>query len=97
MSTELKEQPEFSIVKLTGTRAHQVDQVQVMLQVGKNLHLTEQGCELRSVQGIVDSFHSNLGERTRVKEALGFTDIHAAKVATAQQLPDAEFGSEMKI
>ena len=62
MAAELKEQPELSIVKLTGARAHQVHQVQVMLQIGENFDLTEQSCQLRSVQGIVDSFDSNLGQ-----------------------------------
>ena len=75
-------------MKFAGARAHQVDQVQVVLQVGKDLDLAQQGRELRSIERVVDRLHRDLRDGARIKEALGLADVDAAEVAAAQQLPD---------
>ncbi len=84
MAAELQEKPELSVVELASARAHQVDQVEMVLQVCKDLDLAEERRELRPIEGIVDSFDGHLCHGPRVEEALGFTNVHAAKISAAQ-------------
>ena len=97
MAAEFKKKPKLSVVKLTRARPHQVDQVEVVLQVGKDLDLAQQGRQLRSIEGIVDRLHGDLGDGARIIKSFGLADIHAAKVAAAQQLTDLKLGPVVRI
>ena len=92
--TELEKKPKFSVVQLAGARAHQVDQVEVVLQVCQDLHLAEERRQLRPVERVVDRLDGHLRHGTRIEKALGVADVHAAEVAAAQQLPNFEFWSD---
>ena len=88
MRTEFQKKPEFSVVQLAGAGPHQVDQVEVVLQVRQDLDLAKQGRQLRSIEGVVDRLDRDLRDGARIKEALGLADVDAAKVSAAQQLAD---------
>ncbi len=94
VGTKLQQKPKLSVVQFAGARSHQVDQVEVVLQVCQDLHLAEERRQLRPVERVVDGLDGDLRHRAGIEKALSLADVHAAEVAAAQQLSDFEFWSE---
>ena len=92
MATKLQKKPELSVVELACARAHQVDQIEMVLQVCQDLDLAEERRELWAIEGIVDSLDGHLRHGPRVEETFGFTHVHAAKISAPQELANLEFG-----
>ena len=91
VGTEFQQKPKLSVVQFAGARSHQVDQVEVVLQVCQDLHLAEERRQLRPVERVVDGLDGDLRHGAGIEKAFSLADVHAAEVATAQQLADLEF------
>ena len=56
----LEEEPQLKVVDVGVARSHQVDQIQVGVEIRHDLHLVDERGKLSDVQRVVDRFNSDL-------------------------------------